>query len=440
MKSYKRLLAKRSCYKTDRFDYDVAIDELMKIPLEGAAAYDAVFRFFENTLAIDMSPSRVDQSFTGFLLSGAQNPEVTIHDQTYILDTASAVEKTISGVLNSQEACTLSNLVRVNRRLDYCRDSKEGGGNSAKRLLEDFDRLPHPEFGGLLSALPPGMGRQLKIYSRSGLYKTLERLAAEKSEGAPADEVDTLIGKIKTTCLLQQLKHYLVTCVYALDAGDPDMRLFLNPNITRLHDFSRRRKKGPWNHSGTSRRLGQTAAYHLEGGLSRLSITLSGPFSEHLFGKAIGYYPVQTTSILFNNLDLYPYARIGRAQEYVGSMVTAAGEQLQKAEKDPRLRQTLVDELATLTAGYRYRKMVNAVDGNSVQLLLHYGERLRLAERLLDKKEPVEGMDRLGCIYYHTFGTLKPYRFSLFPQPLSHLFESKWVGGEPANNPGGEKY
>ena len=424
------LLAKRSGYKTDRFDYDGAIDELVKIPLEGAAAYDAVFRFFGNTLAIDLSPSSVDQSFTGFLLSGAQNPEVTVHEQTYILDTASAVEKMISGVLNSQEACTLSNLVRVNRRLDYCRDSKEGGGNTAKRLREDFNRLPHPEFGGFRSALPPGMGRQLKIYSRPGLYKILERLAAEKSERAPADEVDTLIGKIKTTCLLQQLKHYLVTCVYALNAGDPDMRLFLNPNITRLHDFSHRRKKGPWNHSGTSRRLGETAAYHLEGGLSRLSIALSGPFSEHLFGKAIGYYPVQTTSILFNNLDLYPYARIGRAQEYVGAMVTAAGEQIQKAEKDPRLRQTMVDELATLTAGYRYRKMVNAVDGNSGQLLLYYGERLRLAERLLDKKEPVEGMERLGCIYYHTFGTLKPYRFSLFPQPLSHLFESKWAGGE----------
>lgn len=161
-----------------------------------------------------------------------------------------------------------------------------------------------------------------------------------------------------------------------------------------------------------------------------MNITLAAPFSENLFGKGIGYYPVQTTPIIFNNFDLFPHPHIGRAQDYVGAMVTAAGEQLQKAEEDTRFRQTLVDELATLTAGFRYRKMVKAMDGNRAQFLLHYGERLRLAERLLDKKEPVPGMDRLGCIYYFTFGTLKPYRFPLFPQSLSHLFETKWVGGE----------
>ncbi|NIM80613.1 MAG: hypothetical protein GTO20_17645 [Candidatus Aminicenantes bacterium] len=39
-------------------------------------------------------------------------------------------------------------------------------------------------------------------------------------------------------------------------------------------------------------------------------------------------------------------------------------------------------------------------------------------------------MERLGCIYYYTFGTLKPHRCALFPQSLSHLFQPGWIGGE----------
>lgn len=421
------LLAQSSKYTPDGFDYDGVIDELVKIPPEGAAAYDALFRFFEGPLAISLSPSRVDQSFMDFLLSGIQNPEVTVHDQVYILDASSVAGKKISNVLDSQETCTLSNLERINRRLAYLRDCADGCGNTGKRLMEDVDQLPHPGFG---STLPPEMGRKLKMYSRSGLYKNLDRLIASTSERASPSEVDALIGKIKATCLLQQLKHYLVTCTYALNVKTSNMRLFLNPNMTRLHDFSHHRKKGPWNHGGISRRLGQTSAYHLEGGLSRLDIILAGPFSENLFGKAIGYFPVQTTSILYNNLDLYPHPHIGGAQEYVGSMVTAAAKQLKKAEGDARLRRTLVDELTTLTAGFRYRKMVRAMDGNTGKLQLYFSELLRLAERLFDKKEPEGVMNRLGSVYYFTFGTLKPYRLPLFPQSLSHLFETKWVGGE----------
>jgi len=42
-------------------------------------------------------------------------------------------------------------------------------------------------------------------------------------------------------------------------------------------------------------------------------------------------------------------------------------------------------------------------------------------------------MEKIGSIYYHSFGTLLPHRYRLFPQPLSHLFQSKWIGGEMIN-------
>jgi hypothetical protein len=83
---------------------------------------------------------------------------------------------------------------------------------------------------------------------------------------------------------------------------------------------------------------------------------------------------------------------------------------------------------------------------------LHFSELLRLGERYVKKnkfigmfsqKERLKAfqdpgtaravqleMERLGCIYYHTFGTLKPHRFSLFPQSLCHLFQPGWISGE----------
>jgi hypothetical protein len=42
-------------------------------------------------------------------------------------------------------------------------------------------------------------------------------------------------------------------------------------------------------------------------------------------------------------------------------------------------------------------------------------------------------MNQLGSIYYYTFGTLKPYRYPLFPQPLSRFFASQWTAAEMIN-------
>jgi hypothetical protein len=234
--------------------------------------------------------------------------------------------------------------------------------------------------------------------------------------------------------------------------------VFLNPNLTRFHDFSSHQGKTPWNHSGISQRLGNLTTYHLEGGLSRLNITLAFPYSEYTFGRELGNKSIQAVPIIFNHLDLFPYPLIHRAQEYNGLLVKFAEELLQKSRENPELKEALRDELMTMTAGYHYRTVMHQLEKPKAkfsQPLLYFSELLRLGETFFKKRKFIdrfsqkqgleafrepslnqavqEEMNRLGSIYYHTFGTLKPYRYSLFPQPLSLLFESQWTCAEMIN-------
>jgi hypothetical protein len=133
-------------------------------------------------------------------------------------------------------------------------------------------------------------------------------------------------------------------------------------------------------------------------------------------------------------------------------LVEYAEELLEKSRENPGLRETLEHELMKITAGYHYRTIMEKLDkpgpkGKSSDSLLYVSELLRLGENLFNNKmaltefsqkqrleafkEPLlyravrEEMNQLGSIYYYTFGTLKPYRYSLFPQPLSQLFSSR---------------
>jgi hypothetical protein len=290
-------------------------------------------------------------------------------------------------------------------------------------------------------------------YSREAILKRLNKLIARKKPDASREKIDSLTGKIKTACLLQELKHYLVTCVYAATIKHSKLQLFLNPNLTRFHDFSAHRGKTPWNTGGISYTLDKFNVYHLEGGLSRLNITLAFPFSEYIFGMTSDSDPSLRVPMVFNNLEMYPHSLIDHAQEYTGLLVKFGDELLQKAGENPSLRRELTDELAAITAGYQYRTVINSLDRKSRgSPRLHFSERLRLGERyfktnrfieMFSQKERLKAfqnpataravqseMERLGCIYYHTFGTLKPHRYSLFPQSLSHLFQPGWIGGE----------
>ena len=444
------ILCQNAKYRPGQHRYDRLIEELTQIPLSGASAYDAIFRFLKNRLGMDLSPTRADRSFLNFLLPNA-HPEVVVRGQRYTFEASEIIKAEIKKVLANQSAAGLSQLVKINRLLASIQKSSPSQGHReiGERLIAAFQQLPLPEEPD--EELPFSLKRFLETYSSDRLFRNLNRLILKKGKKAPQPEIDALIRKIKTDCLLLELKHYLVTCIYAVSIKSSKLQAFLNPNLTRFHDFSSHLGKTPWNSSGISKKIGETTGYHLEGGLSRLNITLAEPFSEYMFGREIGYLPTQGVPIIFNHLDLFPHPMIRRAQEYTGLLVKFAEELVQKSQKNPALRQELRNKLMTMTAGYHYRTIMERLDGKK-EPPLYFSELLRLGEGFFKKKKftgefsqkeqldafrkPLllksvrQEMNRLGCIYYHTFGTLKPYRFALFPQPLSLLFSSRWTCAE----------
>jgi hypothetical protein len=455
------ILSIRAKYRPDQFQYDQLIEELTQIPLSAVEAYNGFFHYLENHLHIDLNPTNVDQAFLEFLSPGIENTrtELTIRQQTYFLESSSILKEEIFRILDSQGACHLSDLVKINHLLESLLNSKHqhsstyGYRKITGQLITALEALPFPERG---DNMPDYLQNFIEEYSREAIFKRLNKLIAMKKPDTSGEKIDSLTEKIKTTCLLQELKHYLVTCVYAATIKHSKLQLFLNPNLIRFHDFSAHQGKTPWNTSGISYTLDNFNVYHLEGGLSRLNITLAFPFSEYIFGMTSDSDSSLRVPMIFNILDMYPHALINQAQEYTGLLVKFGDELLQKARKNPNLCQELLDELTTMTAGYRYRTVLDTLDrksGRSPQL--HFSELLRLGERYFNMNKFVETfsqkerlkafqnptttrsvhseMERLGCIYYHTFGTLKPHRYSLFPQSLSHLFQSGWIGGEMIN-------
>ncbi|MCP4216275.1 MAG: hypothetical protein GY765_16625, partial [bacterium] len=264
-----------------------------------------------------------------------------------------------------------------------------------------------------------------------------------------------LIRELKGSFLLHDLKNYLVTCIYAVSSHDSNLRLFITPNMTRFHDFSVSKGKSPWRHSAVAKELGKEDVYHLEGGLSRMNITLAGAASEFLFRREIGYFPVQTAPIVYNNLDLFPKPNIGKAQEYTGLLVQLARHLMEKAPQSADVREFLKTEISGMTTGYFYHRMLLHLEGKTKDFrppysyLLRLGESLAACKRFMDDfpgkqrlealRSPMEiktlnrRMNRLGSIYYYTFGKLLPHRYRLFPLPLSNFFRSKRVGGEMIN-------
>ena len=454
------LLAQRARTMPDFHRYDRLIEGLIQIPLSGASTYDGVFRFFHRYLDMEITPSEVDRSFLDFLLPA--NQDVVVHKQTYRLQAASMLKNEVLHILESQRSASLSQLAKINRLLEKLQKPSQSNPSReyreiGKQLINAFQQLPLPD--EIEKGLPEELKRFLDTYSSEKLFKFLDRLISKKRDNAPQQKIDSLINKIKAGCLLQELKHYLLTCIYAVNLKHSRIQIFLNPNLVRFHDFSSHEGKNPWNYSGICETLGNTFAYHLEGGLSRLNITLAVPFSEHIFGRETGYDPIQGVPIIYNHLDLYPYPYplSRRTYEYTGLLTGFGEELLQKSRENPALREELENELMTMTAGYRYRTIREELKkpppkGKYHDPLLYFSEILPLAEGFFKKgtlttnfskkeqleafREPAlykavqEEMNRLGSIYYHTFGTLKPYRYSLFPQPLSQFFRFQWTSAE----------
>jgi len=446
------LLSNHARYSPGHFDYDQVIEELMRIPFSGEEAYDQLFAFFKNALGIDVNPanpSAINQDFMQFLLGGIEDKVVVFQNQLYVIKAPEELKKEILQILKKQRACALSDLVKLNGFLRNLKENVSWESRMGEHILDIYDLLPHPAdittrdkravpLAWSVSRESMLVSKFLEPYSAVKVLKMLNRLVKLKSsESSPQEmeEIGRLVKKIKGRCLLSHLQHYLVTCAYAVTLKSAKPRIFLNHNFTQLHDFYPNGKHTAWNSSNVVHHLGEINCYHLRGGLSRLNITLGYPYSDYMWGRVLRYFRPQTVPMVFNNLDLYPYPSISRAQEYVGLLVSLGKKMLEKAARNPQnpgLRRIVEEKLARLTAGYHYRNAMALLQGKREKHPLYFSELMRLGE-IFSQESLGQEMEKIGSIYYHSFGTLLPHRYRLFPQPLSHLFQSKWIGGEMIN-------
>lgn len=432
------ILSHGARYMPGQYDYDQLMEHLMAIPFKAKPGlYDGIFQFLDNRCGLDVDRLEADRSMMNFFLNGIQNPVTTLHDQEYILDATHLLEKETGQILEKQGACKLSHLARVNELLDRFVSSPPKDTTRFEALVKACEKLP------------------LTAAEDSILSGRLAILFELKKSKASSKWMKSVILDIKEKVLLRQLKHLLVTGVYALNAASSNLRVYSNQHFTRLHDFTYHGRGTPWNSCQVSLGRAREVLYHVEGGLSRLRIVLAAPFGEQLCHMMRGDFTAQTTPIIYNNLDLFPLARVGRGQEAVGLLVQLAMDMLKQAETDPAMAEGLKDRFALLTSGYHYRKIVKKLEGGQPKFFPYFRELLRLGEIAFLEGEKPSGsaawkelekyrepgtfenlqnkLHLLGSMYYNTYGRLRPYRFNLFPQALSQLFGNGIIGGEMNN-------
>jgi len=438
-------------YEPHRYDYDALIEKLVNIPFNHDLFYDKIFEFFKTELKI--KPGKKD--LIDFILEGIDNQTMSIENTDYKFIIKDMYKKNIEEILQSQEACSLSTLLKINGLFDRVLSERENlptANDIVNRISELFTQLPYAEIS---KEAPKRIRERVMAYSNERLNKDLKKLGEKINRIADASELESLIEKIKKNYLLPQLKDHLLTLAYAVNAKTPKLRVFLNPNMVRLHDFDDHKSQTAWNYCGTPSAADNLSSHHLSGGLSRLSLTFAAKWHDHLFSRNYILNSAHVQSVIINLLDLYPGPRIDQSLTYNALLVDFGLELLRKSRDDETIRKDLITELSVITAGYHYRKAVNYLTGESKDQDLFFTEIRQLGETFFKKRKYLEGSackEQLeafnqkplsallkeqepwfGNIYYHTFGNLSPQQFHLFPQEVSTLFYPGWISGEMIN-------
>ncbi len=424
-----------SRYAPDPYDYDKLINQLIAIPWGPADFYDKCFDFFETGLNIRLNK----KNFIDFILEGIDNRTLNINNTDFRFMVKDQYRKEIEEILQGQEVCSLSTLLGINRLLDRLSEgeSLSPSVGISRRILQLFEKLPYAEIS---KDAPASIQERVVVYSKEALNKDVTNLIEKINTGAEVSELKTLILEIKNNYLLHHLKDHLLALVYAVNGKSAKLRVFLNPNMVRLHDFDDYKERTPWNTCGIPPAGSHFSGYHLSGGLSRLNTAFAVKWYEHLFRRTFIYNPSHVQAMLVNLLDLYPVPAVKQNIEYNALLVDFGLDLLRNARENETLRNHVIEELGTITSGYHYRKTVNYLNGKAKDYRLFFSEIKRLGEALSKKKKYLEtpaGKELLkkralpsGSIYYHTFGNLTPQPFHMFPQDVSNLLDSGRTSGE----------
>ncbi|MCP5103196.1 MAG: hypothetical protein GY950_07455 [bacterium] len=448
------LLSHTSKYAPDGYDYDALMGELADIPFERRHLYHRVFKLFRTGLGVGINK----KDLVDAVLTGVRNRVTTIDKVDYRFMAKDRYRDNIDEILQSQDVCEFSTLLQINGLLDtlYRDEAGPRAFDMGTRLVEIIGSLP---LAGISKEAPRHLRGRVMPYTREALQRDLALLVKHIQEAASASDqskksrtartkLKLIIKKIEKDYLLHQLKDYLLATAYAVNARNPKLKVFLNPNMSRLHDFSYRKGRTPWNYCGLPLGTDFLAEFGLSGGLSRLNIVFAAKWQDSLFGRTNIYSAPHLQALLVNILDLYPLPSYDRDTGYAGynaRMVDFGLELIRSAREkgNETMREEVLAELGTITTGYHYRKAVDYLDGRGREHRLFLSEIRGLGDAFFKKGKYPELCDckdlgknrdrrlrRLGNIYYRTFGNLTPQPMHLFPQDVSFIFDSGWVSGE----------
>jgi len=429
------LFSHASKYASDHYDYDAIVGKMMAIPWNRQDFYDKIFEFFDKELGI--KPNK--KSLIDFVLEGINNQNLNINNTVFKFIIKDIYRKNINEIIQSQEVCDLSTLLEINRLLGRVmeRENLPTAVDIGSHILKTFHQLPYAEIS---HDAPKPMRDRVMAYSKEKLNELLIQLVEKINSDAAVSDLKPIVLNIKNNYLLHQLKDYLLALVYAVNAKNPKLRVFLNPNMVRLHDFDDYKDLTSWNYCGPPHSTHYFSKYHLSGGLSRLNIVFATKWHNHLFGRTHVYNSAHVRSLLTNLLDLYPDPRAYQSITYNAVLVDFGLELLRKSLDNETIRKDVIRELGTITSGFHYRKAVHYLTGKSKEHNLFFSEIKQLGERFFKKKKYLDESafkvlsehqsSRLGSIYYHTFGNLIPHQFTIFPQGVSNFFDNGWISGE----------
>ncbi|MCP5102357.1 MAG: hypothetical protein GY950_03210 [bacterium] len=442
------LISHAAKYGSGYRDYEALIEKLTEIPLDRSVIYDNIIRFLDTGLGVGLNK----KSLIDILTEGIDNRVLSIDNTDYTFNIKDAYRENIEAVLRSQQVCPLPVLLAVNRALERLPEGTGkgvAGEETERRLTELFNQLPYAEIS---RDAPRNIRDRVMCYSQNAFKADRARLIKQVKRDSSGEEQAAIAWRIKNNYLLCQLKNYLLALAYAVNAKNPGLKIFLNPNLVRLHDFSERRGRTPWNYSGPPPLDEYFSEYHLSGGLSRLNLSLAAKWCDHLFKRAFIHNPTHIQAVIINLLEFYPVPLLGQSLTYNGLLVDLGRELTAKAAADEALKEDLIKELGTITSGFRYREAVRYLRGKTRSFPFFFSDLRRVGEIYFKKGKYLEGSRyaarlrafdqaplrkivaeedaRFGGIYYRTFGNLIPHRFTLFPREVSTRFASGWLSGE----------
>jgi len=447
------ILSFSSRYHPNGYNFDQMVTELINMPLDKSSFIDNLFKYLNRNMKIPLRKSRIDRKFFEYLLNGIENELIELYNSDYEIMNKNIMRDSLDKIITSQEVIHLSTVFEFNDLFNRLPSSEKTTMKSRfNKIVDLFQRLSHPEIS---DEAPRFIRMRVMSYKRSELNKDLKRLGSLVSGKNSKEQIEKLVTKFRNKYLFPHLKNYLVTIAYALNAKTERLRVFINPNLVRLHDFEDSDKHTPWNYSGrpdSSLSAKTIPGFRLKGGLSRLNIVFSSVWRDQMLAGNIMFDTALIESVFTNLFNIYPIARLKYFPEYASHLINYGVELMDTGKKDPSIKEQIKLEAGKHLSGNTYKNIIDHLDGKSKKPLLFYDQYFKLGRAFFHNKdffEKYDGKEKLlkylvlplkaelnsekkwfGNIYYRSFGSLKPKWKEVFPPETGNLFTSGAFNGE----------